>query len=147
MSETLTPLQLTETVTGLPGYTKSVGTRVVLAERGEVHLALDRRDDLLQFNGFFHGGVVSGLIDHAAGAAITTALPPGRIAVTIALTINFLSPADGRSLLARAKAIQVGSTVGVANVEVVTRTDEEERPCAFATATMRAVAMPRLSSG
>ena len=142
MSEPMTAAQLVEMVTSRPGYTSSVGTRVLFAEPGRVHLALDRRPDLLQFSGFFHGGVIAGLADHAAGGAVTTALPTGRIAVTVDLHINFLSPADGQSIIAKAKAIQVGKTVSVANVEVMNQGNGEERLCAFCTVTLRTVDMP-----
>ena len=143
MDKNASARQLVEAVTSRPGYTRSTGMRVVEVEPGRVHLALDRRPDLLQFNGFFHGGVISGLADHAAGGAVTTALPPGRIGVTIDLHINFLAPADGASIVAKAKAIQVGGTVCVATVEVVTLTGAEERACAFATVTLRSVEMPQ----
>jgi uncharacterized protein (TIGR00369 family) len=86
--------------------------------------------------------VIAGLADHAAGGAVTTALPPGRIAVTIDLHINFLSPADGDFIVARAKAMQIGSTICVATVEVMTPTAGEQRMCAFATVTLRAVDLP-----
>lgn len=142
MSAAMTPRQLVERVTSRPGYTSSIGTRVVFAEAGCVHLALDKRADLAQFNGFFHGGVISGLADHAAGGAVTTALPAGRIAVTVDLHVNFLSPADGPTIVAKARAIQVGSTVSVASVEVFTQDDGEERLCAFCTVTLRSVPMP-----
>ncbi|MFL6624415.1 MAG: PaaI family thioesterase [Sulfurifustaceae bacterium] len=143
MSESLTPRQLVEMVTSRPGYTSAVGTRVLHAEAGCVHLAIGKRPDLLQFSGFFHGGVISGLADHAAGGAVTTALPPGRIAVTIDLHVNFLSPADGESIVAKARAVQIGGTVCVANVEVMTVNGSgEERLCALATAAMRVVEMP-----
>ena len=77
--------KLVETVTSAPGYTSSMGTRVLAAEAGYVELALDRRPDLLQINGFFHGGIIAGLADHAAGGAVTTALPKNRFAVTVCL--------------------------------------------------------------
>ena len=142
MSETMPSRQLVEMVTSRPGYTSSIGTQVLHAEPGNVHMLLPKRADLLQFNGFFHGGVITGLADHAAGGAVTTALPPGKIAVTIDLHINFLSPADGESITAKAKAIQVGGTVCVATVDVTTPTKDGERPCAFATVTLRAVDLP-----
>jgi uncharacterized protein (TIGR00369 family) len=142
MSEPMTAAQLVEMVTSRPGYTSSVGTRVLFAEPGRVHLALDRRPDLLQFSGVFHGGVIAGLADHAAGGAVTTALPTGRIAVTVDLHISFLSPADGQSIIAKAKAIQVGRTVSLANVEVMNQGNGEERLCAFCTVTLRTVDMP-----
>lgn len=135
--------QLVGAVTARPGYTSAIGTTVVHAEPGIVHMRVARKPELLQFNGFFHGGVVSGLADHAAGGAVSTALPAGKIAVTIDLHVNFLAPADGEALLARAKALQVGTTVSVANVEVLTLGEGGERLCAFATVTLRAVDMPR----
>src|SRR5690349_1121499 len=122
--------ELVERVTYAPGYTKAVGTRVESAEPGHVVMSLARRDDLLQANGFFHGGVIAGLADHAAGGAVTTAMPAGRFAVTVNLQVSFLTPAKGSSLIARARAIQVGSTIGVARVDVVSVTDGAETTCA-----------------
>jgi uncharacterized protein (TIGR00369 family) len=73
---------------------------------------------------------------------VTTALPVGRIAITIDLHVNFLSPADGESLIAKATAIQVGKSVSVATVEVITETAGKERLCSVATVTLRAVDAP-----
>jgi uncharacterized protein (TIGR00369 family) len=110
-----------------PGYTKAVGTRVESAEAGYVVMSLAKTDNLLQANGFFHGGVIAGLADHAAGGAVTTAMPPGRFAVTVNLQVSFLAPAKGTSLVARARALQVGSTIGVARVDVASVTDGRRR--------------------
>lgn len=142
MPKAMTALQLVERVTSRPGYTQSLGTSVVTAEPGRVQLAVDRRADFLQFGGNFHGGIISGLADSAAGAAITTSLPTGRIAVTIDLHMTFLSPASGTRLIAKAEAIRVGSTVSVAKVEVESQQDGESRLCAFGTVTLRAVDIP-----
>lgn len=135
--------RLVEKVTSLPGFTSAAGIWVVSAERGTVHMALGRRPDLLQFNGYFHGGVIAGLADHAAGGAVTTALPSGRIAITVALNLSFLKPADGDLIIARAKAMHVGSTLCTATVEVATQPGSEERTCALATVTLRVVDMPK----
>jgi uncharacterized protein (TIGR00369 family) len=134
--------ELVERVTCAPGYTKAVGTRVESAEAGYVVMSLARTDHLLQANGFFHGGVIAGLADHAAGGAVTTAMPPGRFAVTINLQVSFLAPAKGGSLIARARALQVGSTIGVARVDVVSVADGAETPCAIAIVTLRGVDFP-----
>jgi acyl-coenzyme A thioesterase PaaI-like protein len=67
--------------------------------------------------------------------------------VTVCLQVNFLAPASGETLIARAKAIQAGSTIGVARVDVISLADGVETPCAVATVTLRAVDMPaRLAS-
>ena len=132
---------LVEGVTAKSGFTSSMGTRVVAVEKGLVHLAVDRRPDLLQFNGHFHGGVIAALADHAAGGAVTTALPAGKIAITIDMHVNYLAPATGEALLAKAKAIQIGSTVGVAHVDVMTVINGAEHACAVALVALRAVDM------
>jgi uncharacterized protein (TIGR00369 family) len=126
----------------MSGFPQFAGIRVVSAEPGKVSLALDRKPELMQFFGHFHGGVIAGLADHAAGAAVTTALPKGRIAVTVEIKINFLGPADGDEIIANAEAIQVGGTIGVAKVEVISAANGKTRVCAYGTATMRAVEMP-----
>jgi uncharacterized protein (TIGR00369 family) len=134
--------ELVEQVTYAPGYTSAVGTMVESAEPGYVVMSLARTDHLLQANGFFHGGVIAGLADHAAGGAVTTAMPPGRFAVTVNLQVSFLAPAKGTSLIARARALQVGSTIGVAHVDVVSVADGAETACAIATVTLRGVDFP-----
>lgn len=138
-----TPLRdLVTAFTARPGYTSAIGTRVIAVEPGSVELAVDRREDLLQFSGFFHGGVVVGLADHAAGGAVTTLLPSGRTAVTVDLHTSFVAPADGQVLVARARAVRVGATLSVASVEVTSanRSDSEDgRLCALCTVTLRTV--------
>lgn len=135
-------LRLVQKVTALPGFTSGIGTRVVAAKAGRVTMALARRSDLLQAQGHFHGGVISALADHAAGGAVTTAFPAGRFAVTVDLHVNFLAPAQGEELVAEARAIQAGGTIGVAQVEVFAVSQQARQICAVAVATMRAVEMP-----
>jgi uncharacterized protein (TIGR00369 family) len=105
-------------------------------------MSLAKTDHLLQANGFFHGGVIAGLADHAGGGAVTTAMPPGRFAVTVNLQVSFLAPAKGGSLIARARALQVGNTIGVARVDVTSVADGVETPCAVAVVTLRGVDFP-----
>jgi len=147
-SAPLTPRQLVEMVTSRPGYTRAAGTEVLHAEVGIVHLRLRKRPDLLQFNGYFHGGVIAGLADHAAGGAVSTALPSGRIAVTIDLHVNYLAPARADTIVAKASTVQVGGSVGVARVEVFeVDAAGAERLCSIATATMRIVEMAAAGRG
>src|SRR4051794_41568959 len=87
--------ELVERVTYAPGYTKAVGTRVESAEAGYVVMSLARTDNLLQANGFFHGGVIAGLADHAAGGAGSTGLPPRPFSGTVHLPGPLLAPGRG----------------------------------------------------
>ena len=124
------------------GYTGAAGFRIVEVKPGYAELALTRRDDLVQFFGHFHGGVITALADHAAGIAVTSGLPKGRIGVTVEIKVNFLAPADGSELVARARTLKLSGSIGVATVEIFSRKDAAETLCAFGTATMRALDLP-----
>ena len=141
LNSSLNPPNLAEAVTA-KGFTRAAGFRVIAVEPGSAEVALSRREDLLQFFGHFHGGVITALADQAAGIAVTSGLPKGRIGVTIEIKVNFLAPADGSELVARAKTLKMSGSIGVATVEVFTRDETSERLCAFCTATMRALDLP-----
>ena len=141
MSSDLNPPSLAEAINA-KGFTGAAGFRILEVKPGYAELALARRDDLVQFFGHFHGGVVAALADHAAGIAVTSGLPKGKIGVTVEIKVNFLSPGDGSELIARAKTLKMSGSIGVATVEVFTRDDKSERLCAFCTATMRALDLP-----
>ncbi len=141
MSAELNPPSLAAAVNA-KGFTAAAGFRIVKVEPGYAELVVARRDDLVQFFGHFHGGVISALADHAAGIAVTSGLPKGRIGVTVELKVNFLTPGDKAELVARAKTLQMSGSIGVATVEIFTRDEKSERLCAFCTATMRALDLP-----
>jgi uncharacterized protein (TIGR00369 family) len=124
------------------GFSHAAGFRIVAVEPGHAEVALARRNDLVQFFGHFHGGVITALADQAAGIAITSGLPKGRIGVTVEIKVNFLSPADGSELIARAKTLKMSGSIGVATVEVFSKNATSETLCAFCTATMRALDLP-----
>ena len=141
LSATLNPPSLAETINA-KGFSHAAGFRIVAVEPGRAEVALARRDDLLQFFGHFHGGVITALADQAAGIAVTSGLPSGRIGVTVEIKVNFLSPADGSEIIARAKTLKMSGSIGVAAVEVFSKKDGAETLCAFCTATMRALDLP-----
>ena len=138
----LNPPSLAEAINA-KGFTGAAGFRIVRIEPGQAELALARRDDLVQFFGHFHGGVITALADQAAGIAVTSGLQKGKIGVTVEIKVNFMTLANGEEIIARAEAMQVGSSIAVAKIEVISQDKGTERICAFATATMRAVDMPK----
>jgi uncharacterized protein (TIGR00369 family) len=141
MNEGLNPPTLAEAINAR-GFTAAAGFRIVAVRPGYAEVALPRRDDLLQFFGHFHGGVITALADQAAGMAVSSALPRGRIGVTVELKINFLEPAGGTELVARAKTLKMSGSIGVATVEIFSKDGSAETLCAFCTATMRALDLP-----
>jgi uncharacterized protein (TIGR00369 family) len=141
LSDDLNPPSLAASITA-KGFSGAAGFRIVEVKTGYAELALARRDDLVQFFGHFHGGVITALADQAAGIAVTSGLPKGRIGVTVEIKVNFLGPADGSELVARAKTLKMSGSIGVAAVEIFTKDETSERLCAFCTATLRALDLP-----
>lgn len=124
------------------GFIHEIGTNLDYLVPGEVHLSLVPLPGLLQFTGAIHGGVVSALADHAAGAAATSLLPAGQIALTLEYKINFLRQAKGEKIVAEAKVEQTGRQFSVVTSEVfAVDADGNRRKCAVALVTLAPVAL------
>lgn len=123
----------------LPGFGAAHGFAIDTVDVGRVVLSVASRPDLLQFTGALHGGAVAALADMAAGAAISTALTPGRIAVTIELKLNYLAPAAGDRIVAEARAVRTGGSIGVAEISVHAEKAGSRRQVAIGLATLRAI--------
>ncbi|MEZ5939291.1 MAG: PaaI family thioesterase [Hyphomonadaceae bacterium] len=121
------------------GFMALLGVEVVDAKPGDVTLAVDRRPQLTQFAGFFHAGAIAGLADHAAGGAAWSLQPEGRGVVTLNFQFDFLAPAKGERLLARARVLRAGGTIVVVRAEVFSQEAGAETLCAAATVTLRSV--------
>ncbi len=127
-------LQLGREVLAQQAFSRLLGAELTRLMPGEVELQLPLRDDLKQQNGFAHGGVVSYLADNALTYAGGTAM---RVpVVTSEFKINYLRPATGDRLVARAKAIGVGKTQAVCRCEVYAVQGHEETLCALAQGTI-----------
>ena len=82
------------------GFLKLVGAEVVEIAPGAVVMALDRRPEVLQQGGLFHGGVIAFLIDNATTAAAGTVIDRSRHTVlTAEYKLNILAPARGDRLI------------------------------------------------
>jgi uncharacterized protein (TIGR00369 family) len=99
-------------------YERFLGLTVIRAEKGLVELRLPFRDEFLREDGsdWFHGGVVSALIDIAGDYAIATETGEG--VATVDLRIDFLRPARRGDLIAISRTVRVGRRIGVADIEV-----------------------------
>jgi uncharacterized protein (TIGR00369 family) len=65
---------------------------------------------------FVHGGVIAALIDVAAHAALSIAV--GRMVPTVDLRIDYLRPARGSELIAFARILGIGRSLGRADVQI-----------------------------
>ena len=97
-------------------FSRFLGTRLRRFDEGAVELVLEVRPEFLQQHGFVHGGVLSYLADNALTFAGGSVL--GENVVTAEFKINYLRPAKGPVLFARAQCIHRGSRMAVCLAEV-----------------------------
>jgi uncharacterized protein (TIGR00369 family) len=119
------------------GFTKLVGAKVVSIDPGVVVMALDRRPEVLQQNGLFHGGVIAYLIDNATTAAAGTMIDRAtRSVITGEYKINLMAPSIGDRLTCRAEVVKPGRTLTVVEAKVFCRIDGADKLVAVALATI-----------
>ena len=117
-------------------FHRLLGLELIRAESGVVEMRLAWRNELGRSDDsdWYHGGVISALIDIAGDYAIASRL--GRGVPTIDLRVDYLRPARRGDLRALARAVKVGRTVGVADVELRDANDAVVAigRCAYSTA-------------
>jgi uncharacterized protein (TIGR00369 family) len=119
---------------GRQGFMDLVGAEVAELSRGACTLAVDRRPELLQQHGLFHGGVTAFLVDNATTIAAATSR--GQPALTAEYKLNLLSPASGDRLICRARVIKPGRQVAVVAADVFCIIDGKEKHTATALASI-----------
>jgi uncharacterized protein (TIGR00369 family) len=92
------------------------GSRPVQASQSSVTFAMPCHPWLQSDIGVFFAGTAALVADGALGGAVMASLGPGQVVVTSDLSFNFLRPITVGSgqLIARARPIEVGRTVGLA---------------------------------
>jgi uncharacterized protein (TIGR00369 family) len=118
----------------LQPFSVLIGAELHALEIGRCELQLPVRPDILQQNGFVHGGVVSYAADNALTYAGGTALD-GAV-VTSEFKINYLRPAVGERLVARAEAVHSGKSQAVCRCDVFVVSQGTEKLCAVAQGTI-----------
>lgn len=126
------------------GFTRLVGATVVAVEPGVVVMALNRRDEVLQQNGLFHGGVIAYLVDNTSTAAAATVIARAeRSVLTAEYKLNFVAPSKGDRLTCRAEVLKPGRMLTVVEAKVTCRTGGEEKLVAVALATIAHIDRPK----
>ena len=85
---------------------------------GELDVELDVRPDLLTPFGNMHGGVLSGLVDHALGTVCYPVIPRGAWAATTEFKVNLLAPVRDGVLRARSEVQAMTKSTAVVRIDV-----------------------------
>jgi uncharacterized protein (TIGR00369 family) len=118
-------------------FSQTVGAELTQLSTGQCELQIPIEPALLQQHGFVHGGVVSYAADNALTFAGGTALQVP--VVTSEFKINYVRPAVGERLIARAHAVHVGKSQAVCRCDVFTHSDGVDKLCAVAQGTIAAL--------
>lgn len=119
-------------------FSTLIGAHLHALAPGQCELHVPITPSLLQQHGFAHGGVVSYAADNALTYAGGTAM---RVPViTSEFKINYVRPAVGELLIARAHAVHHGRTQAVCRCDVFAVEGGVEKLCAVAQGTI--VALP-----
>jgi len=116
-------------------HCNEIGMEGVDIRRGECIVRIDYQDRLVgnPDTGVVHGGVVTILLDTAAGGAAFTLIPRGATLATLDLRIDYLKPATvGRAILAYAHCYKL--TRSIAFVRGVAYHETVDEPIANCTA-------------
>jgi uncharacterized protein (TIGR00369 family) len=115
--------------------------RLAGLSEGEAVIEVPIREELLQQNGYVHGGVVSYAADNALTFAGGSVLGPA--VLTSEYKINYLRPARGETLVARASVVHADKRQAVCRCDVfVAGAGGAETLCAVAQGTIASVAVP-----
>ncbi|MEU9763463.1 PaaI family thioesterase [Streptomyces sp. NPDC047985] len=93
-----------------------VGARITAFGAGAATLEVDMRQELQQQNGFVHGGVLAYAADNSITFAAGTTLGPA--VLTGGFSIQYIRPATGRTLVARAEVVHTGRRQAVVRCDL-----------------------------
>lgn len=106
-------------------FSRLLGATLSSVGPGCVELSLPITADLSQQHGYVHAGVISYLADNSITFA--GGLTLGSDALTSEYKINFLAPATGTTLIARAQADSIGERQAVCRTEICTTDGHHEQ--------------------
>lgn len=97
-------------------FNRWAGFEVTRAADGEAELRMEwREEDMGQYAGFLHAGLIGAMLDTACGFAAATVA--GRVLASH-FSVNCLSPAVGRAFVARGKVVKAGRKQVFATAEL-----------------------------
>jgi len=119
-------------------FSALIGASLASFSEGEAVIEVPVREELLQQDGYVHGGVIGYLTDNALTFAGGSVLGP--LMLTQEYKINYLRPAGGEKLSARALVVSAGRRHAVCRCDVFdVGADGEETLCAAAQGTIASV--------
>lgn len=119
-------------------FSKLIGAVLTRFDPEGVELRIPIQEILRQQHGFVHGGIISYAADNALTYAGGAALGAG--VVTSEYKINYVRPAIGQEIIARAMAVHAGKSQSVCRCDIFVVNEGKETLCAVAQGTIARLA-------
>lgn len=123
-------------------YNLSIGAEVADVQPGRVEIVVPSRPDLVQHNGFFHGGLIAGLADIAGGFAGWSLVAADQGMLTIEYKLNIVAPGLGNALRAVGEVVSRGRSIIVTRIDVFGMRNDEPVLCATSLQTLKVMKLP-----
>ncbi|KEO58967.1 PaaI family thioesterase [Thalassospira permensis] len=123
-------------------YNLSIGAEVVDVKPGRVEIVVPSRADLIQHNGYFHGGLIAGLADIAGGFAGWSLVAEDQGMLTIEYKLNIVAPGMGDQLRAVGEVVSRGRSIIVTRIDVFGMRNSEPVLCATSLQTLKVMKLP-----
>lgn len=104
-------------------FNRLIGLEVVAGGDGEVELQMPWRDDLTQYAGHLHAGMIAALLDTACGFAAATVV--GKVTASH-FSMNCLRPAVGRRFVVKGRTLRAGRKQTFAQAELFAENEQGE---------------------
>lgn len=130
-------LEVAQKVLDSQPFSRLLQARITAFGDGQAVLEVDIREELHQQNGYLHGGVLAYAADNSITFAAGTTLGPA--VLTGGFSVQYIRPATGRTLVARAAVVHTGRRQAVVRCDLLTVNgdgDGHETLCAVAQGTV-----------
>ena len=121
-------------------FNRWAGFEVTRADNGESELRMNwREEDMGQYAGFLHAGLIGAMLDTACGFAAATV--SGRVLASH-FSVNCVSPAVGRAFVARGRVVKAGRKQVFATAELYAQAEGQGDDGLKLVATGNAILVP-----
>jgi len=94
------------------------GAEVTGMDEGYFEITVPKQDFMARPAGMFNGSTIASLVDVSSGYAGASAKPEDSYFTTVELKVNYLNPAIGEQLVAKAQVIKNGKVLTVVRSDV-----------------------------
>lgn len=112
---------------------------------GYFEVTVSKQDFMARPAGMFNGSTIASLVDVSAGYAGASAKPGDSYFTTVELKVNYLNPAFGEQLIAKAQVIKSGKVLTIVRSDVFAITIEGKETLA-ATSLVTLMQLPKIST-